>query len=423
MALRDFAIKAGMMAILMLSASSAQAATFQPGRGINLDIWTTWPAESEWDRPDVLLPFPEWRRTVDKPKLEALKKAGFDFVRMPVDPAPFLSDRAKDLHDRLFQEVLESVRLVNAAGLKVIVDMHLIASNASRGVGMKEVMESPTRFDAYVALVRRMAETLKDEDPAMLAFEPMNEPQVDCDDSPMAVWSERQKRLWAAARAGATRLTLILTGACFSNADALARIDPRDTPDDNVLWTFHSYSPFLLTHQGATWAGDFIPYVTGLPFPPSSVPRAELDAIVEKIKARIRAEAPWARKAGLLAYLDEQVAEVDKPEKLDTVMEVPFKTVSGWAEKNGIKPENILLGEFGMIRQEWQTEWIMPAASRAAYVSAMAEHAERHGFAWSVWSYGGAFGIVEEFEGRAAEPNVLDAMKAMKPINRPAGKD
>ncbi len=223
-----------------------------------------------------------------------------------------------------------------------------------------------------------------------------------------------QKQLFAAARASATRLTLVLTGACYSSADRLAMVDPKDYPDDNVIWEFHSYDPFLLTHQGATWAGDFIPYVTGLPYPPYSVPRAELDAIVERIKEKMRAEAPWSRRDGLITYLDELVATVDTKEKLEALLEKPFETAAKWAETNNIDPKDMLLGEFGMIRQEYGNDFVMPAASRAAYYKGMIEHAEKHGFGWSMWSYGGAFGVVEAFEGKKAEPDVLEMVRALR---------
>ncbi len=75
------------------------------------------------------------------------------------------------------------------------------------------------------------------------------------------------KQAFAAARASATRLTLVLSGACWGGAEGLAKIDPKDIADDNIIWSFHSYDPFILTHQGATWAGDFAAHVYGLPFP------------------------------------------------------------------------------------------------------------------------------------------------------------
>ncbi|TIR46637.1 MAG: glycosyl hydrolase, partial [Mesorhizobium sp.] len=119
---------------------------------------------------------------------------------------------------------------------------------------------------------------------------------------------------------------------------------------------------------GATWAGDFIPYVTGLPYPLSAVPRAQLEATLDTIRARIKAEAPWARQSGLLAYLDEQIASLDTDEKLRETMDAPLTRVEAWAKANGIKPENITLGEFGMIRQEYGNPYVMPAEYRAAYV-------------------------------------------------------
>jgi endoglucanase len=399
------------LALLTAAALPANSAAFSMKRGINLDIWTTWPPEDRWNEPDAILPFPEWRKSLDETGLAALKAAGFDFVRMPVDPSPFLSDRAAGLHDRLAASVVESARLINEAGLKVVVDLHLFPAGGNRSVGMGEVMDDPKTFDRYVELVRTMAHALSNEDPALVAFEPMNEPVIDCTDDRTNLWPDRLQRLYAAARASATRLTVVLTGACYSGAEALAKVEPKAIHDDNVIWTFHSYDPFLLTHQGATWTGDFIQYVTGLPFPPYAVARSELDAAVEAIRQRIREEASWARRQGMLDYLDEQIATMDTREKLDAVMERPFELAEQWARQNGIDVKNVYLGEFGMIRQEYENPYIIPGPTRAAYVRDMIARAERRGFSWSVWSYGGAFGIVEQFDNKLAEPEVMEMIR------------
>ncbi|MBN9551754.1 MAG: cellulase family glycosylhydrolase [Alphaproteobacteria bacterium] len=417
MALLGTMIKTLMTALLLAFgalALPAEAATFSMKRGLNLDQWVTWPAEDRWGDRQAILPYPEWRKFLKGGDLKALKDAGLDFLRMPVDPAPFLSDRTTALREDLYASVLDSARMVNRAGLKVIVDLHLIPAGGSRKIGMGQVMDDPAVFDAYTELARRMARTLAKEDPRLVALELMNEPLVDCDKNGADLWPGRQKRLFAAARASATRLTLILTGGCYSSADSLARIDPRAIADDNVIWAFHSYDPFLLTHQGASWAGDFIPYVTGLPYPLTAVPKAQLDMTLDTIRDRIRAEAPWARRSGLLSYLDEQVATMDSPEKLLGVMDAPFATVDAWAKANGVKPQDITLGEFGMIRKEYGNGFVMPARYRAAYVRDMIARAEAHGFSWSVWSYGGAFGVVDAFDGEKAEPGVMDMIRSLR---------
>lgn len=391
-------------ALLLGTALPSAAASFVVKRGINLDQWVTWPTEDRWHDEAALLPFPEWKRFVGPDKLACLKADGFDFVRMPIDPAPFLSDKAAGLHDRLFAEVQDAVRRVTAAGLKVIVDLHLIERSDNPANGMAGVLGSAETFDRYLALVERMGRTLAQEDPSRVALELMNEPGTVCDDAGNADWRSRLLKLHAAARASASRLTIVLTGGCAGNAEGLVALDPKDISDDNVIWTFHSYQPFLLTHQGAEWAGDFIRYVTGLTYPlDTSTAQTR-----EKIRQRITEEAPLLRRAGMLAYLDEQLAELDTPEKLDAVIQRPFDQVAEWAKKHGLAPERILLGEFGMIRQEYQNTFIMPAKSRAAYVKTLIKAAEDRSFSWAIWSYGGAFGVVESFDGQAAEPDVLN---------------
>lgn len=415
MASLAFPIKTSIAALLalLLAAAPAAAASFAAKRGINLDLWTTWPDETRWNDRSVILPFPEWRRSLGEADFAALKAAGFDFVRMPVDPAALLSAQTAGFADLLYASVLDSARLANAAGLKVIVDLHAIPAGGNRVIGTYQLLEDAALFDRYVDAVRQMARTVSREDPSLVALELMNEPVADCEGAEAAAWAGRLKRLYAAARASATRTTLVLSGSCWGGAEGLAALDPRDFPDDNLIWSFHSYAPFLLTHQGATWTGGFIQWVTGLPYPPYSVPRAELETIVAGIKEKIAAEASWTERQGQLAYFDELLAETDTPERLVATMAGPFERVAAWARAHGIAANDILLGEFGMIRQEYGNDHVVPAAQRAAYYRDMIAIAERHGFTWSLWSFGGAFGVVEEFDGRKAEPEVMEMIRAL----------
>lgn len=404
------AVRLAFAALLLLTSAAqiAGAASFSGRRGINMDIWTTWPARATWGDEKVLLPFPEWRRHVSDKDLRQLKADGFDYIRMPVDPTPFAVPESAALQERLLESVRDSARAINAAGLKVVVDLHPF------GGSMEAVMSDPAMFDRYVELVRAVGRILADEDPAMVAFELMNEPVVDCSPGQNS-WPDRQKRLFAAARASAPKLSIILTGACWSGGAELAKMDPGVIVDDNVLWTFHSYEPFLLTSQGASWAGDFIQYVTGLPYPLSSFSRAEREAAVEAIRQRIRDEAPKMRRAGLLSYLDEQVAEIDSDEKLAAVMDKPFDAVAAWADRNGVARQNILLGEFGLITQDYGKPFVTKPAWRAAYASDVIARAEARGFGWSIWGYGGSFGVIDGFDGEKADPAVLDVIRSLPP--------
>lgn len=404
------------LALLLLPLQTfATAASFKPGRGLSMDLWTTWPDESAWGDAGVILPFPEWRRFLDAGDLKALTRDGFTMVRLPVDPAVFLSSQTGRLHGRLMASVRDTVALIAGAGLDVIVDLHAIPGGENRSIGTNDLMTDEAAFERYVGLVRDMAALVADTDPAGVALELMNEPTADCSGTQAETWSDRLQRLVATARAAAPRTTFVVSGACWGGADGLVALDPSRFPDDNLVWSFHSYAPFILTHQGAGWTGDISPYATGLPYPPYGANARETAAALKAIRARVRAEAPWLRRAGIISFVEEELAKIDSSEELKAVIATPFDEVANWADRHGIARENILLGEFGMIRQEYDHEFRTAPAWRAAYYGDMIRLAEDHGFGWSLWGYGGAFGVIEAFEGKPAEPDVLDVIRGLPP--------
>ena len=399
--------------LLLAIMTSTQAATFQAKRGIAMDIWVTWPNQDQWSDPKVVLPFPEWRKTVGAAELQKLKDAGLDFIRIPIDPAVFLAEESTALRDQLFNEVNTSIDLAQSIGLKVIVDAHFIPKGPARTIGTDEVLADPALFEAYLAFIRTLAGTIKDRDPSQVALEIFNEPTNDCDEAGTNNWPQMLKQSFAAARASAINLTLILSGSCWGGAEGLVRLKASDYSDDNLMWSFHSYDPFIITHQGASWTGDVSPLVYGLPFPIHSAPKEQLAATMDTIRQRIRDQATVLRVNGITAFFEEEVAKIDTEDKLNAVMDKPFDAVSKWAAENNVDPSSIILGEFGIIRQEYQNPVITDPKARAAYYKSQIERAEKHGFSWSMWGYGGAFGIVEEFEGKPAEADVLDMIKAL----------
>ncbi|MGY6707693.1 MAG: glycoside hydrolase family 5 protein [Rhizobiaceae bacterium] len=400
------------MAFAAIPSSLAAEPAFQAARGINMDQWVTWPSADRWTDDDALFPFPEWRRSVGREELAELRSAGLDFIRMPVDPVPFMAEHAAGQRERLISEVGEAVDMALEAGLKVIVDLHLIPGGTELPY-MARVLNEADDFATYRQLVSDMASSLSGRDPTRVAFELMNEPGTSCDAQGNARWSDLQHQLHADARAAAPDTTLVLTGGCGGNASGLIALDPGVIADDNVIWTFHSYRPFILTHQGALWAGDLIRYVTGLPYPPHEADPADLDARLAIIRARIRAQAPMLRRSGMIAYVEEQLEAISTEEKLHQDLRAPFERVAGWADEHGISRNAILLGEFGMIRQEYGNPFRMPPQHRVAYYRDVIALAEEFGFPWAMWSHGGAFGIMQEFDHRPAEPDVMDMVRGL----------
>jgi endoglucanase len=399
------ALTAGLTAAaLTASAASAQAAPPEFKRGVSMELWTSWPAEAEWADEAKLFPFPEWRRLVTDDDLAALKSAGLDFVRLPVDPGVFASKVTAKLQGRLLDEVAAAAQSIRKAGLNVIIDLHTIPGGSARPATIEAVTESDATFDRHIALAETFAKRFAPMNG--VALELINEPVMDCEPGENR-WPAMMERLHAAARKAAPQLPLVVTGACWGEAGKLEAL-PRSLSDDALtLFSFHSYAPFVLTHQGATWAGDFIPHVTGLPFPPNRYGAGDLKVAVRTVKEKMDRDAEPGRREGLKSYLDEQIAQIDTPEKLQAVMAAPFEVAARFADDRGIDRSRILLGEFGMIRQEWGNPFMMPDEWRVDYLRVKSSLAEKNGFGWAIWGYSGAFGVVQGFGGEVLPDSVI----------------
>ncbi len=395
--------------MVLAAASPALAAGFRPGRGLNMDIWVTWPSEDQWGDRSVMLPFPEWRQYVTDDELREVRQAGIDTIRVPVDPRPLLSPNARPLREELEASVIDSITLLEESGFRVILDLHVIPD----GETPHRLFSNERLWTDYLRLVGDFASRLATFKTATVALEPINEPPTECAGRAATVWQRRMEELHRAIRTEAPDLTIVATGGCMSSAEGLGALDPAPF-DDWTLFTFHSYAPFLLTHQGASWAGDVAPHVSGLPFPPYGENEDEAREALDMTLRRVRSEAPILRRAGIAAYIGEEFALIDSEDELRQVMGEPFETVSRWAERHGIPNDRIFLGEFGMIRQEYGKPFVTPPSDRAAYYRASIALAERNGFGWAMWGWGGAFGIVDAFD-RRAERQVLDMIEDLPP--------
>ncbi|PSH69105.1 glycosyl hydrolase [Phyllobacterium brassicacearum] len=393
---------------------AATATTFTMQHGLNLDIWTTWPGPERWDEEPVLANFPEWRQNANASNLQDIRKAGFDFVRMPIDPAIFLEDASDRRITRLIAETLKSVDMLHAVGLKVIVDFHSIPSDV-RKVGTNQILADKDLFGRYLEVAGRLGKALSGTDPATTAFEPFNEPVVDCDPTLFPKWPAMLEQLHAAARKAMPKHTLILSGGCWSSAFGLAKIDPGSVADDNIIWAFHTYEPYVLTHQGADWTGDSMSYVEGLPYPPDLMGAKALDERLSIVRNTIETKAPEERRDELLTGFNEMAGGVTNYGMVLAMLNEPFDKAEAWGKEYGIPSKRIYLGEFGMIRQEYRKEFRMPSSWRAAYLKDVITAAEKRGFPWSVWSWGGAFGITLDDEKRAFDPVILKGLGLKAP--------
>lgn len=398
--------------ILLLTAFLAaplRAETIKLKRGLPTDIWITWPDGERLSESGLIATFPEYRQVFKGTEFKLAKDAGFDFIRLTVDPAIFLWKPTPAKTEKLLKGVKVAIDVIRDNDLKVVVDLHSIPRSGG-GMGTKQILATDAAFTTYLGVVADVATLVATYPPADLAFEPLNEPTIDCPwDKPRDLkprWPALLKKLHATARAAAPDTTLILSGACWGSAAGLVQVNPTRIKDQNILWSFHSYEPFLFTHQGASWSGGHYQFVEGLTFPPKAADKKHLLRI-----ARARLDKSYAKpseKAKWQTSLKRDFNDYFNSGHALRAAKEPFSLVQRWAKKHAVPNERILLGEFGVIKGDLSTP--LTDQERAKFLALVRQEAEKRGYAWSTWSWTGSFGISEKPDGRAFSQVILEAL-------------
>jgi hypothetical protein len=397
----------GALVIAVPVHAETAADRFQPKRGLNFEIWNEWlTAEEMVTHPGFLLVYPDWRRVVPFEAVEDLKAKGFDFVRLPFDPAPLLRLGPGAAQDELIDQIRLTASLAQSTGLKVIVDLHSIP-RPEEPWGTDDIVGNPDLFDAHVALAGKVAARLNGMDPDRTALELLNEPTGDCDaiwqkTGPM-LWPDQLGRLHSAARAAAPDLPLVLSGACWGGPDGLEQIDPTSIADDNVIWSFHSYDPFLFTHQSASWSEGPNAYFADIPYPPDRIDDALAGKLVAEALVRVIATGADIDEAALAEAMREYRAQ-----GVAIVAEEPERAAA-WADRHGIPRNRLILGEFGAMREDMQGRRFQDHG-RDAYLADKRRAAEKLGIGWAVWVWSGTFGVAEDDATRIIAPATCEGL-------------
>lgn len=378
------------------AAADTAADRFAPKRGFSTDVWVVWKTVPDMvATPGFLDIYPDYPRTLPEGSFARLQGQGFDTLRIAADPAPLLALAGSAREEGLLANLRLRVLEAQAAGLKVILDLHTFPHPGQTG-DIAAILASPTRFAAYLQMVGQVARRIADLNPDITALEVMNEPSQDCHvitNNPAASdWPAKLAQLHAVARAAAPRLPLVLSGACWGSPQALAVLDPAVLHDDNVIWSFHSYDPFEFSHQGAGWTDSPLMFLHDLPYPPALLTDASVAQIVAQAVVRAKAATgPVAAAATPAALL--QIVTAYRTSPVDATS-APVAVATAWADAHGIPRARVLMGEFGAL---WVSDLdrLSDPASHNRFLAAKRGAAEAAGIGWAVWSYSGNFGITD----------------------------
>ena len=231
----------GRLLLLLLALLAGHAARAEPpvtlSRGINMTGWFRFPASRE---PAALAGY------LSDQALADLHHAGFDFVRLAVDPAVVASPADRTL-------LIAAIRRIQHQGLVVVIsphppDWHLETDQSDR--------------DRLRAFWLTLAPALRSLDPARTVPEVLNEPVFPADP---AGWAALQHLVLGDIRQALPHNTVVLTGQDWGSIKGLLALSPE--ADDNALYSFHLYDPAELTSLAAYRPGLDRASLARLPFP------------------------------------------------------------------------------------------------------------------------------------------------------------
>jgi endoglucanase len=180
----------------------------------------------------------EWGPKLQEAGFEAIKQGGFTAVRLPVKFSGHADAAAPyKLEPAFLARVDWAVQNTTKRGMAMIIDLH----------HFNELTLSPEANKArFLGLWDQIAKHYQKQ-PQNVIFELLNEPN----DKLEPFWNEYAAAALAVVRKSNPNRTVIIGPNGWNSADRLA--DFKVPNDPNLIVTFHNYTPFEFTHQGADW--------------------------------------------------------------------------------------------------------------------------------------------------------------------------
>jgi endoglucanase len=294
---------------------AAPAAGRLLGRGVNLGNALEAPREGAWG----------W--VLKEDDFARIRQAGFQSVRIPIrwsahaqETAPYTIDAT------FFQRVDWAIEQALKRELTVVINVH----------HYEELFEQPAEHKPRFLAIWQQIASRYQAHLDRVVFELLNEPHGNLT---AALWNELLHEGLDVVRQTNPDRFVIVGPAGWNNPSQLPQLE-LPANDRRLVVTFHYYSPFQFTHQGANWVSGSDRWL-GTPWRGTE---AERQAVANDLERA----AAWAR-------------EHDRP---------------------------LYLGEFGAYSRA-------DLASRARWTTFVRQTAEQHKMAWAYWEFAAGFGVFD----------------------------
>jgi len=360
-------------ALQMQSASVPASRLAHLRHGINLSEWFAQVYDPKGYTKEH---FETWTTATD---IALIKSAGFDHVRLSVNPGPMMEaeNRRNGMED-YFGYLDAAMKMILDSGLAVQLDMHPDSDFKAR-LNDDEFVE---RFAEFWRIVAKHYSPPQ-WDSERVFFEILNEPEMK---DPYR-WYGVAAKLAAAIRQAAPANPILAPGARWDDDYDMVMIEPLRDP--NVIYVFHFYYPHIFTHQGASWGAYYWHWLKNLHYP--SDPRNAVDVAATVPEAEHRID--------VIRYGQDHWDAAR--------IEAEINQAADWASRNGVP---LVCNEFGAYRYGVNPD------DRERWIRDTRTALEKHNIGWAMWDYSGGFSVVIKKGGKTVlDPDTMRALGLKMP--------
>lgn len=265
----------------------------------------------------------EWGYSVRRADLVRLKEVGFDTIRLPVRWSVHTDmEPPYAIDPDILSRVDEIVGWAGEIDLQIIINVH----------HYELLNEDPDTHEPRLEVIWEQLSARYIDAPDSVIFETINEPHTKMS---TVRTDALNRRLKAQLRADHPERWIILGTAFWGNLDALEESQPDYDP--RVMLTYHDYSPFEFTHQGASWT--------------------------DQTEIGVR----WGTRKDISTMMAD----------LDTAIAIQDRTRMP-----------VFVGEFGVYQG-------VPVEQRALWTRTMRTGLEARGLAWCYWDFAGSLNVYD----------------------------
>ena len=322
--------------------------SFTPiNKGVNIAHWLSQSSRRGEER----------REFFQQEDVAFIRSLGFDHIRVPIDEEQ-MWDEEGNKHPEAFELLHNAIEWSRQAGLKVIVDLHILRSHYFLD-DSPPLYTDETALDMFLQNWRDLSGELRDYSNDLVAYEILNEPVADDPED----WNRVLHKAISEIREREQNRTIVVGSNQFNKVENFPDLRvPADDP--NLILSYHFYNPMLLTHYQASWSVDVRDYDGPVQYPGRLVP----EDVMENLTGQN------------LEIAEAQNGYYDR-ESMEAMMQPAFEV----AEELGL---HLNCGEWGVVTYAPQEE-------RLRWYEDMRRIFEHNDISYTNWNYkSDNFGLV-----------------------------